>query len=235
MVSLIWKKRALPIYWLLLSKKGSPKGRREASAVAYRFAYSNFYEQVATIRPILRLLKEYKLVVIGAREYRSTAFALWLTKKKIDFVLRLNKNTKIKSRSKKYQSLDSLDIKPGDKVLYNGVLVTENNQKTRFNVVVYWRRKYNNKQLASPWYLLTNFDNKEEIIKIFADRGGIEAMFRDCPKGLASRRKSGGDNLYGSQANTQRLTNLILLYRERLYCQLFSRIKHEKYWLSRVY
>ena len=49
MASVIWKKRALPIYWLLLSKKGS----------------SNFYEQVATIRPVLRLLKEYDLVVIG--------------------------------------------------------------------------------------------------------------------------------------------------------------------------
>ncbi len=187
MASVIWKKRALPIYWLLLSKKGS----------------SNFYEQVATIRPILKLLKDYKLVVIGDREYRSTAFALWLTKKKIDFVLRLNKNTKIKSRYKKYQSLNYLEVKPGDKVLYDGVLVTENNQKTRFNVVIYWRRKYNNKQLPNPWYLLTNLENKDEVIKIFASRGGIEAMFRDC--------KSGGYNLEGSQANAQRLTNLILL------------------------
>ncbi len=99
MVSVIWKKRALPIYWILLSKKGS----------------SNFYEQVATIRPILRLLKEYKLVVIGDREYRSTAFALWLTKKKIYFILRLNKSTKIKPRHQKYQSLDSLEIKPGSR------------------------------------------------------------------------------------------------------------------------
>ncbi len=82
MVSVIWNKRALPIYWLLLDKKGS----------------SNFYEQVATIRPVLRLLKEYKLVVIGDREYRSTALALWLTKKKLYFVLRLNKNTLIKPR-----------------------------------------------------------------------------------------------------------------------------------------
>lgn len=102
MVSVIWKKRALPIYWLLLSKKGS----------------SNFYEQLATIRPILKLLKDYKLVVIGDREYRSTALALWLSKKKIDFVLRLNKNTKIKPKYKKHQSLNSLEIKPGSKVLY---------------------------------------------------------------------------------------------------------------------
>ncbi|MDJ0574105.1 MAG: IS4 family transposase [Xenococcaceae cyanobacterium MO_234.B1] len=187
MASVIWKKRALPIYWLLLSKKGS----------------SNFYEQVATIRPVLKLLKDYKLVVIGDREYRSTAFALWLTKKKIYLILRLNKSTKIKPRYKKYQSLDSLDIKPGDKVLYPKVLVTEEKRQDRFNVVVYWKRKYNNKQLPSPWYLLTNLENKDEVIKIFASRGGIEAMFRDC--------KSGGYNLEGSQANAQRLTNLILI------------------------
>ncbi|MDJ0534317.1 MAG: transposase [Xenococcaceae cyanobacterium MO_207.B15] len=177
----------MPIYWLLLSKKGS----------------SNFYEQVATIRPVLKLLKDYKLVVIGYREYRITAFALWLTKKKIYFILRLNKSTKIRPRYKKYQSLDSLDIKPGDKVLYSKVLVTEEKRKDRFNVVVYCKRKYNNKQLPNPWYLLTNLENKAEVIKIFASRGGIEAMFRDC--------KSGGYNLEGSQANSQRLTNLILL------------------------
>ena len=115
-------------------------------------------------RPVLKLLKDYKLVVIGDREYRSTAFALWLTKKNIYFILRLNKNTLIKPRYKKYQSLNSLDIKPGHRVLYNKVLVTEDNQKDRFNVVVYWRRKYNNKQLPSPWYLLTNLENKEEVL-----------------------------------------------------------------------
>ena len=187
MVSVIWRKRALPIYWLLLSKKGS----------------SNFYEQVAAIRPVLRLLKKYKLVGIGDREYRSTTFALWLNKKRIYFILRLNKNTKIKPKYKKYQSLNSLNIQPGSRVLYSQVLVTEENKKDRLNVVIYWKRKYNNKQLPDPWYLLTNLENKQEVIKIFASRGGIEAMFRDC--------KSGGYNLEGSSANTQRLTNLILL------------------------
>ncbi len=82
-------------------------------------------------------MKEYKLIIIGDREYRSTALALWLTKKNIDFVLRLNKNTKIKSRYNKYQSLNSLDIKPGDKAIYQEVLVTEENRKERFNIVVY--------------------------------------------------------------------------------------------------
>ena len=73
----------------------------------------------------------------GERGKYCTSVALWLTKKKLYFILRLNKNTKIKPRYKKYQSLDSLDIKLGVRVIYQEVLVTEDNQKNHFNVVVY--------------------------------------------------------------------------------------------------
>ena len=226
MVSVIWKKRALPIYWLLLSKKAEATPRAvNAQGNAPQAGSSNFYEQMATIRPVLRLLKEYELVVIGDREYRSTALASWLIKKKISFVLRLNKNTLIKPRYRKYQALSTLNIRPGVRAKYSKVLVTESARKERFNVVIYWRRKYKNKQLPYPWYLLTNLENKEEVIEIFAARGGIEAMFRDC--------KSGGLTLEGSQANQQRLTNLILLIAVRQHsrsetanrCQLCGGIK----------
>ena len=50
---------------------------------------------------------------------------------------------------------------------------------------------------------MTNLDSLEEVLKIYRQRMGIEAMFKDC--------KSGGYNLEGSRASTQRLTNLILL------------------------
>jgi hypothetical protein len=49
-------------------------------------------------------------------------------------------------------------------------LVTKEKQQDRFNVTAYWKRKYNNKQLPNPWYLLTNLENKEEVIKIFAPK-----------------------------------------------------------------
>ena len=52
-IAVIYKKRALPIYWLVLKKKGS----------------TNLMEQKALIKPVLRLLKKYKLVVIGDREF----------------------------------------------------------------------------------------------------------------------------------------------------------------------
>jgi hypothetical protein len=51
--------------------------------------------------------------------------------------------------------------------------------------------------------LLTNFSCLEETIKAYKKRSGIEAMFKDC--------KSGGYNLEGSKASTERLTRLVLL------------------------
>ncbi len=50
---------------------------------------------------------------------------------------------------------------------------------------------------------MTNLDNLDEVLKIYRSRMGIEAMLSDC--------QTGGDNLERSQANVQRLTNLILL------------------------
>merc|ERR1711912_68677 len=47
-VAVIWKKRALPIHWILLEKKGA----------------SNLSEQHALIQPVLCLLREYELVIL---------------------------------------------------------------------------------------------------------------------------------------------------------------------------
>ena len=49
MLSLIWEKRSIPFYWLLLDKKGS----------------SNICEQKALITPVLELLSDYKFIILG--------------------------------------------------------------------------------------------------------------------------------------------------------------------------
>ncbi|MFN6495365.1 transposase [Nostoc sp. DedQUE03] len=72
-----------------------------------------------------------------------------------------------------------------------------------FNLAVYWKRKYRGKQDKSAWYLLTNLLDLNTALKIYAQRFGIEAMFKDC--------KTGGYNLESSQASSDRLVCLILL------------------------
>ena len=55
MISLAWKKRAIPLYWKILTHKGA----------------SNLTEQKAVIRPVIRLLKSQKIWITVDREFHS--------------------------------------------------------------------------------------------------------------------------------------------------------------------
>lgn len=187
MVTVIWQKRALPVYWKFLKKKGS----------------SNLLEQIAVIRPVLRLLKRYEIVVIGDREFRSVELAYWLKNKKVKFALRQKQDTYICPKGGNYQLLSELGLAPGMKFFYSGVTSTKKQGFGQFSLAGYWKRKYRGKLEKSGWYILTNLRNLEEVIKVYQARSGIEAMFKDC--------KTGGDNLEGSKASTERLTRLVML------------------------
>jgi hypothetical protein len=190
-VAVIWKKRALPIYWQLLNKKGA----------------SNLAEQQAVIKPVLRLLRNYELIIIGDREFHSVKLAYWLKQKgktqKIFFAFRQKQGTNYCLDDEDYQTFSNLGLAPGMKMFLTDVSVTKEKGFGQFNVGAYWKRKYKGKQEKEPWFILTNLESLEDVLKVYRARAGIEAMFKDC--------KTGGYNLEGSKANTQRLTSLILL------------------------
>ena len=72
MVSAIYQKRAFPLFWTLLEKQGA----------------SNLAEQQQVLRPVVRLLKKYKLVIVGDCEFHSIELAQWLHRQHLSFVLR---------------------------------------------------------------------------------------------------------------------------------------------------
>jgi len=187
MVSAIYQKRALPIFWVLLGKDGS----------------SNLAEQKKVLRPVIRLLKKYKLVVVGDREFQSIELASWLQEMNISFVLRQKQNTTFRQKRRSFQPLSSIPIHPGIRQFYTNINLTQKPGFGRYNLAVYWKRKYQGKKQDEAWYLLTNLPDLKTAIHIYSQRFGIEAMFRDC--------KSGGYNLEGSKANPERLVRLILL------------------------
>ena len=61
MISLAWKKRAIPLYWKILTHKGA----------------SNLTEQKAVIRPVIRLLKGQKIMITADREFHSIFLSHW--------------------------------------------------------------------------------------------------------------------------------------------------------------
>jgi hypothetical protein len=187
MASVIWEKRAIPIYWQFLNKQGS----------------SNLAQQKALLRPVLRLLKAYEVVVVGDREFRSVELANWLQEKKVYFALRQKQGNYIQFECQDYQQLTSIGLAPGTKMYLTGVNVTKKKGFGNFDIAAYWKRKYRGKVEEQGWYILTNLGSLEAALDAYKARSGIEAMFKDC--------KSGGYNLEGSKASVERLTNLILL------------------------
>ena len=100
MISLAWKKRAIPLYWKILTHKGA----------------SNLTEQKAVIRPVIRLLEGQKIMMTADREFHSIFISHWLKKyHKFDvyFVFRQKKSTMIK-RGKKYCKLSELKVNVGE-------------------------------------------------------------------------------------------------------------------------
>lgn len=192
-ISVVWRKRAFPIYWILLEKKGS----------------SNVKEQIALIRPVLKLFSHYELLILGDREFHGVEFSHWLKKRNrtaknlIYFAFRERKDVYIRRSKKNEKRFQDLKLTPGVKTFEKNLYVTQKKGFGRFNVLAYQKRKYRNNIEEEPWFIITNLDDSSEVIKYYKMRGGIEAMFRDY--------KSGGYNLEGSKANTHRLTNLILL------------------------
>jgi len=167
MVSAIYQKRAFPIFWTLLDKKGA----------------SNLAQQQQVLRPAIRLLKKYKLVIIGDREFHSIELAQWLHSQHLSFVLRQKCNTTFREKRQPFQALNNIPVQPGNHLFYPQINLTQNKGFSRFNLVVSWKRKYKGKQEDEPWYLLTNLPNWKNAIKIYGQRYGIEAMFKDCKTG----------------------------------------------------
>ncbi|MEG5038536.1 hypothetical protein [Microcoleus sp. B3-D2] len=71
LVSLIWKRRAIPLYWSLLPNLGS----------------SNFEEQTTNLRQILPFFSEDKVIVLGNREFCEFDLGNWLKEKGVFFGL----------------------------------------------------------------------------------------------------------------------------------------------------
>jgi hypothetical protein len=187
MVSLIYKNRAIPVYFQLLDKKGN-------SSVA---------EQIEVLAKILPWFKEYKKVILGDREFCGVELAKWLKEKgEADFVLRVKKNEYFWEKGE-WKALKELGLTPGMSLYLEGVKVTKSKGFGEFNLVAKWKKNYRRKKTKEPWFLLTNLSGFSLAIKSYKKRMGIEEMFRDF--------KKGGYNLESTQLEGKRLSALLLL------------------------
>ena len=187
MVSLIWDKRAIPLYWVFLPKIGA----------------SNLSEQKTALLPVFPLLKGYKTVVLADREFCSVELGNWLREQRVYFCLRLKQNEFVQVEGGIWLHLSAVGLLPGVSLYFQGVKVTKSKGIGGFNVACKWQRKYQGWAAKEGWFILTNLDSLELAIKAYKRRFDIEEMFRDF--------KSGGYNLEETNVSGARLLALILV------------------------
>lgn len=149
-------------------------------------------------------MSRYASIILGDREFHNVALADWLRTHRVGFVLRLPKNTTIKSHSQaQFERLDALLQFPGIACFEVQVQVTQQQGFGRLNLVTRWKRVYRNSKANQVWYLLTNLDCLDTALRSYVKRFSIEPMFKDF--------KTGGYNLENCRATGQRFLALVLL------------------------
>ncbi|MDZ8257196.1 IS4 family transposase [Nostoc sp. ChiQUE01b] len=187
MVSVVWDKRAFPVYFSLLPKLGN----------------SNLDEQTKILSKVLPLFENYKICVLGDREFCSIKLANWLTQNNIYFCLRLKKNHFVEVKKDIWLELKQVGLSPGASLFFQGVKVTKTQGFFSFNVACKWKRKRLGIAPKEGWFILTNLETLELAIAAYKRRFDIEEMFRDF--------KKGGYNLEDTNVSGERLITLILL------------------------
>ncbi|BAQ62520.1 mobile element protein [Geminocystis sp. NIES-3708] len=119
MVSLVYNQRVIPVYFTLLDKKGS----------------SNLLGQKQVLKPSINLFIEYKIIVLGDREFCSVDLAKWLSlEKEVYLSLLLKKSEYAQLETDIWFRLSELGLSPGFSVYYRGIKVTKMKEFSGINL-----------------------------------------------------------------------------------------------------
>lgn len=181
MISLVFRKRALPIVWLVVEGR---KGHLP------EMLHLELLEMLQMVLP-----ENYQAIFLGDGEFDGLEFQSALQSLGWPYVCRTAKNALL------YEdgdfSFTDLILRPGDCISIPNTLITAQAYGP-VTVVAWWKKGY-----KEPIYLVTNFELMAEACYWYQKRFRIETFFSD--------EKSRGFNLHKSHiSNPERLARLMI-------------------------
>lgn len=183
MVGVLYKKRALPIAWLVYSgKKGHTTAKRHIEVL----------EKVLLLLP-----QETEVILLGDAEYDTTEMLEWLSKNTDwSYVLRTSPQIYVTTELGEHVTGD-IPLEQGQVLFYPAADFTKS-KNTRVNLIGWWGQEYEN-----PIYLITNLPSKYLACKYYRKRYRIETFFSD--------QKSRGFHIHKSHlSDPVRLSRLLV-------------------------
>jgi len=183
MVGVLYKKRALPIAWVVYrGKKGHTTAQRHIQAL----------EKVVPLLP-----SESEVVLLGDAEYDSTEMMVWLREHTTwQYVLRTSPQIYVLD-GQEIQPISGYSLAKGQVFHRDGVGFTQT-AEVSLNLVGWWGSRY-----EEPIYLVTNLSNAYQACRYYRRRYHIETFFSD--------QKSRGFHIHKSHlSNPIRLSRLLI-------------------------
>ena len=181
-VGLAYRGRTFPLVWQVLAGKGS----------------THFRQQRAVLEAIVPMIdSSCTVVLLGDREFRSTALMGFCRRRNWQFGLRLKCDTWIRANRRWFQLRD-ISLQPGEKRYYKNVYITRH-RRGPYHLAV-----YREKGSDDPWYIATDTAADARTLKEFEKRFYVEPMFADF--------KSRGFDIERTRIqNSDRIDRMILI------------------------
>jgi hypothetical protein len=162
MVSLAYRKRAVPIVW---------------SWVRHEKGHSSSYKQRALLSYLRRLVpNKARVLVVGDSEFGAMETLKQLEEWGWYYVTRQKSSHLVRCsgrREHQWRSLGELIERAGDKAWLEGALLSRSHAHET-NLLLYWKRGE-----KEPWLLATNLPTSREALLAYKRRMWIEEMFAD--------------------------------------------------------
>jgi hypothetical protein len=187
--SLAFNGRSVPIFWLLLPKRGC----------------SSFDDQKALLTPVLAGLATHPTLsclpirVVADREFCSPPLAKWLKGLGIHWAIRVKKSYRV-SRSDMPSTRLSMffaHCQPGTYYFFSDLFFTAEH-RFRAHLFLYWRP-----DCQEPLAIMTDLDEAVVVDECYHERMFIETLNRDI-------KSSGYDIERGRMTDATRLENLLI-------------------------
>jgi len=183
MVGVVYKKRALPIAWLVYKgKKGHTTAKRH----------------IEVLEKVSKLLSETaRVILLGDAEYDTTEMLLWVQENTSwNYDLRTSPQIYVTTEGGK-QAIGDMALGKNHVVQYLNVGFTQNTA-VKTNLVSWWSDKYD-----KPIYLISNLTSKYLTCRQYQRRYRIETFFSD--------QKSRGFHIHKSHlSNPTRVSRLLV-------------------------
>lgn len=183
MVGVLYKKRALPIGWIVYEgKKGHTTAKRH----------------IEVLEKIVPMIPEGAgVVLLGDAEYDTREMQIWLRENtKWQYVLRTSPQIHITTEQGE-QAIRDIELKQKQVRYFHQVGFTQS-QDVPVNLVAWWGQDY-----EKPIYLVSNLDRKYLICQYYRKRYRIETFFSD--------QKSRGFHIHKSHLTDPARLNRLLV------------------------